>query len=346
MAIYQLDIRSLSRSAGRRATAAAAYRAGERIRDERSSRWFDHSARLDVYHSQIVLPACFGVPVQAHGAVAEIHARIDTRTGVRAAAYESGSDMDWARNRSCLWNAVEWAEQRSDSRVAREFMVALPYELNTRQRIVLARNFSSLLADRYNVAVDLAVHMPREGADPRNHHAHLLTTTRELTERGLGAKTGMDMSWGRRRQLGLPAGGDEYRVVREQWANLANEALREAHIDVRIDHRSLEAQGIDREPQVRIPFAAFQMERRGVRSVAAERLREAYHARVRARLERSAALSDTRDPQTIRRQAREAWLRLRAGSAATGQGAAQRNASEERSRSMSAGPRRGDDFSL
>ena len=342
MAIYRLDIQSLNRSAGRRATAAAAYRAGERIRDERSGRWFDHSGRVDVSHSQIVLPSRFSAPAQAH---VEPYTGADARRGVRDAAYEAGSDMNWARDRARLWNAVEWAERRSDSRVAREFMVALPYELNTGQRIALAQNFSHLLADRYNVAVDLAVHMPREGADPRNHHAHLLTATRELTERGLGAKTGMDMSWGRRRQLGLPAGGDEYRVVREQWANLANEALREAHLDVRIDHRSLDAQGIDREPKVRIPFAAFQMERRGVRSIAAERLREAYRARVQARLERGAA-SDSRDPQAIRRQAREAWLRLRAGAAEPGQGPAQRNAGEERSRFRGSGPRRDDDFSL
>lgn len=339
MAIYRLDIQSLTRSAGRRATAAAAYRAGERIRDERSGRWFDHSRRMDVYHSEIVLPSRFGASVPS--------LQSDAGAGTQVTgAYGAGSGMDWARNRSRLWNAVEWAERRSDSRVAREFMVALPYELNVRQRIVLAQNFSNLLADRYNVAVDLAVHMPRAGADPRNHHAHLLTATRELTERGLGAKTGIDMSWGRRRQLGLPAGGDEYRVVREQWANLANEALREAHVDVRIDHRSLEAQGIDREPRVRIPFAAFQMERRGVRSVAAERLREAYRARVQARLERSAAPSDPRDPQTIRRQAREAWLRLRAGFAQSAQESAPRNAGEERSRFAGVGSRRDDDFSL
>ena len=343
MAIYRLDIQSLNRGAGRRATAAAAYRAGERIRDERSGRWFDHSGRVDVYHSEIVLPSSFAVPAQAR---TEAEARADAGAGMGAAAYDAGPDMGWARDRSRLWNAVEWAERQSNSRVAREFMVALPYELTTGQRIVLAQKFSNLLADRYNVAVDLAVHMPREGADPRNHHAHLLTATRELTERGLGAKTGMDMTWGRRRQLGLPAGGDEYRVVREQWAGLANEALREAHVDVRVDHRSLDAQGIDREPSVRIPFAAFQMERRGVHSAAAERLREAYRARVQARLDRSATPSDPRDPQAIRRQARENWLRLRAGFAGPGHGSAQRNAGEERARFTDAGPRRGDDFSL
>lgn len=309
MAIYQLDIRSLNRSAGRRATAAAAYRAGERLRDERSGRWFDHSARLDVYHSQIVLPAHFCTSAQA-GVESTDDAGVQ---GTRLATLRDAAlELHWAQDRSRLWNAVERAEHRSDSRVAREFMIALPHELDGAQRVVLAQQFSTLLANRYNVPVDLAVHLPRPGADPRNHHAHLLTATRELTERGLGGKTGMDMSWGRRRALGLPAGGDEYRVIREQWANLANTALRDAHIDARIDHRSLQAQGIDREPLFRIPFAVLQMERRGVHSFVAERLREAYRARVQARLER-AAESSSRDPEDIRRQARENWLRLRAG---------------------------------
>jgi ATP-dependent exoDNAse (exonuclease V) alpha subunit len=237
--------------------------------------------------------------------------------------------MAWARDRSTLWNTAERAEHRRDSRVAREFTVALPFELNPAQRTQLARTFSQELADRYGVAVDLAIHEPRAGGDPRNYHAHLLATTREVTPEGLGAKAGLDMSGSRRQASGLASGLKELVAVRERWATLTNESLRQAHVGARVDHRSLAQQGIDREPSVRIPFAAFQMEKRGVYSEVAERLRERYRARVQARLVRGAErLRQARaqgiapgsnearnlepgDLEEVRRQARQAWLRLR-----------------------------------
>ena len=64
MAIFFLQITSVQRSAGRRATASAAYRAGERIRDERSGEVHNHSRRRDVLHTEIFLPGQFdGQPV-------------------------------------------------------------------------------------------------------------------------------------------------------------------------------------------------------------------------------------------------------------------------------------------
>jgi hypothetical protein len=119
--------------------------------------------------------------------------------------------------------------------------------------------------------------------------------------------------------------------VRERWATVANEALQEAHIDARVDHRSLAAQGIDREPYPYIPRAAFEMERHGYRSDLAERMRADYQARVQARIERGAAPELTSraeralptapaQPQTleeIRRRARENWLRMRQEAAET-----------------------------
>jgi hypothetical protein len=102
--------------------------------------------------------------------------------------------------------------------------------------------------------------------------------------------------------------------VRERWAQAANSALEQAHVAARIDHRTLRAQGIDREPLPHIPRAAFEMERHGYRSVVAERLREQYQARVDARLPRSAqaaAVVEPKNPEEIRRQAIENWLRYR-----------------------------------
>jgi hypothetical protein len=301
VAIFRMAISSVARGAGRRATAAAAYRSGERIRDERTGELFNYSRRRDVLHTEVLLPGQFdGMPVA------------------------------WARSRERLWNTVEHAEKRHNSRVAREYQVSLPAELDAVRRVALARDFAREIADRYKVAVDLAVHEPRPDGDPRNFHAHLLTTTREVTPAGLGAKVGLDMHTRERQRRGLPDHRQEFRDLRERWATLANEALREANLDARIDHRSLAAQGVDREPLPAIPLMHLKMEQRGVNSGVVERLRADYRERVARRLtraatpERAAAAAepaapasqsvvraDTRDVQEIRRQAREAWLQLR-----------------------------------
>jgi ATP-dependent exoDNAse (exonuclease V) alpha subunit len=303
MAVYFLNMKTFGRSGGSSAASAAAYRAGERIRDERAGKTYDHSGRQDVMHKEIVLPSRF-----------------------------ADEEMAWARDRASLWNAAESAETRKNARVAREYLVALPVELSPPQRLELVRGFSQELSDRYGFVVDFAIHAPRDfpGSDPRNFHAHLLATTREVKVDGLGAKTTLDMSDGNRRNLGLPPVIDELLHVRERWATVTNEALQEAHIATRVDHRSLEAQGIDREPQPQIPRAAFEMERHGYRSVVADRMREEYQARVQGRLERVAgrevaipaepaigepsALGSAAKPQSlddIRREARENWLRMR-----------------------------------
>ena len=303
MAVYFLNMKTFGRAGGSSAASAAAYRAGERIRDERTGKTYDHSERRDVMHKEIVLPSRF-----------------------------ADEEMPWARDRANLWNAAESAETRKNARVAREYLVALPVELSPPQRLELVRGFSQELSDRYGFAVDFAIHAPRDfpGSDPRNFHAHLLATTREVRGDGLGAKTTLDMSDGNRRELGLPPVINELLHVRERWAAVTNEALQEAHISTRVDHRSLEAQGIDREPSPRIPRAAFEMERHGYRSVVADRLREEYQARVQARLERVAgrdapiptrptvaeptAWAPPSNPQSIeeiQREAVENWLRFR-----------------------------------
>jgi hypothetical protein len=261
LAIYHLDMKSLGRAAGSSSVGAAAYRAGERIRDERTGRTYDHSDRKDVLHKEIMLPNQF-----------------------------AADEMSWATDRSSLWNRAESAEVRSDARTAREYMVALPAELSPQARIDLVRGFSRELVERYRFALDIAIHEPRNyrDSDPRNFHAHLLATTRELTPTGLGAKTTVEWSDTHRRQMGLGSAVGELLYVREHWATAANTALAQEHINARIDHRTLKAQGIDREPKPHIPRAAFEMERHGYHSVVAERIRAQYEARVEARLQRAA----------------------------------------------------------
>ncbi len=305
MATFLMQITPIRRSTGRSAAASAAYRAGERLRDERSGKVYSHVNRRDVLHTAIFVPERF-----------------------------AGQQLEWASSRERLWNTAERAEKRHDARVAREYMVALPAELDPKQRIALARAFSTEVTERYGVAVDLAVHAPRAGGDPRNFHAHILTTTREVTPAGLGAKAGLDMTSVNRRGRGLPEHRAEYVNIRERWAQLANSALRDAGVDARIDHRSLAAQGIDREPRPRIPQVPFRMERLGVRSEVAEALRAQYRERVQRRQSRAqerdvprskapAADADVSGALTkpvpradlaeVRRQARESWLALRAG---------------------------------
>jgi MobA/MobL family len=259
MAIFRLDIRPVARGSGRTATSAAAYRAGERIRDERTGALYNHSKREDVLHKEIFLPS-----------------KLDP----------TDAGTEWARDRSTLWNMAEKAEKMSNSRVAREYQVALPAELSPEQRVTLARAFSRELSDRYKVAVDLAVHAPRPEGDPRNFHAHLLATTREVTPEGLGPKTGLDMAGGTRSELGLPPSREEFRTLRARWSELTNEALQAANSEARVDHRSLQARGIDREPTPYLPRSALAAERRGERSEVAERIRERQRRRFSERKER------------------------------------------------------------
>jgi len=317
MAVYFLNLKTFGRSGGSSAVSAAAYRAGERIRDERTGRVHDHTGRRDVLHKEIMLPS-----------------------------HLEDSGLSWANERSDLWNAAERAETRKNARVAREYLVALPAELDHDQRLALVRGFSRELTDRYRFALDLAVHAPRDfpGSDPRNFHAHLLATTREITADGLTSKTMLELNDANRRDRGLPPVIHELLYVRERWAAVTNEALRDAHVAVRVDHRSLAAQGIDREPYPQIPRAAFEMERHGYRSAQAERLRAEFAMRVQERLQaaRERATeggpllerdqeSRVRRPQTlqeIRRQAREDWLRLKRESSGESS-AAQEHANDE-----------------
>jgi ATP-dependent exoDNAse (exonuclease V) alpha subunit len=287
MALYYLNVKTFGRSAGGRATYAAAYRAGERIRDERTGEVFDFSRRTDVMHKEIVLPSRL-----------------------------AGTDMSWTRDRAALWNAAELVESRKNAAVAREYLVSLPHELAHEQRLVLVQRFSQDLADRHGFAVDFVMHAPRPYNDPRNFHAHLLTTTREVLPTGFGAKTDVGLSQAQRQQRGL--GGSSRRdlfAVRERWANFTNETLHEANLEVRVDHRSFAAQGIDREPRPRIPAGAWRAERQGQKSEIAERIRDAYRERVKARLERAVAnvsgIGGVGKLEELRNLARQSWLQLR-----------------------------------
>jgi hypothetical protein len=256
MAVYFLRARHISRGKGGRVTHAAAYRAGERIRDERTSETHDFSDRRDIPFKEVILPADLaGRP-----------------------------DMAWTQDRSTLWNAAEHAGLRRNSRLAREWLVFVPPELTAAQRAQLVRTFASELAEKYRCAVDACIHEPRPGADPRNHHAHMLMTTRVVTPQGLGRRTTLEWGGRERRGAGLGPSRDEYLLLRERWAQVTNEALRQAGLAARIDHRSLERQGVGRPPVPDIPEKVFYAERRaGAGTAAGDAIRARHRERLEAR---------------------------------------------------------------
>ena len=221
MAIYHFSVKAVSRSGGRSATASAAYRAGCRIEDSRTGLVHDYAHRGGVDSAHVVLP---------------------------------GGSGEWALNRSVLWNAAELAEKRKDACVAREFVVALPAELSASERQRLVLDFAKEMADREGCAVDVAIHAPGKEGDQRNHHAHMLRTTRKIEATGLGPKLDTEKA-GRKRSADLEA-------VRSRWAELVNERLRENGLEARVDHRSLEAQGVERTPSEHLGPAAVGFERR------------------------------------------------------------------------------------
>ena len=233
VAIYHLSMKPLCRTQGRSAVAAAAYRAGELLTNERDGMTHTYTGRRGIDHTEIVLPQ-----------------------GVAAVA-------DWAADRGSLWNAAEFAEKRSDARTAREFILALPHELDDGQRLELTRGFASHLADRYGAAVDVAIHQPHEGKDLRNRHAHLLMTTRQVLPGGFGEKTLLE--WDNKRLLSqdLPTSQMQLRTIRQDWEEQTNRALGRAGHDIRVDHRSHLERGLEIEPTQHVGVYATGVVRRG-----------------------------------------------------------------------------------
>ena len=221
MAIYHFSVKTVSRARGRSAVAAAAYRSGTRLADERTGEMCDYRRKQGVEHSEIM------APTEAPG---------------------------WARKREALWNAAEAAERRKNSVTAREYEIALPAELSSWQRQEAARAFAGWLVARFGVAADIAIHAPGKEGDQRNHHVHILTTTRAMGTEGLGAKT---------RELDDRRSG-AVEAARATWAEIANGALEWARVAERVDHRSHARQGIEDAPTIHLGPAAAALARRGM----------------------------------------------------------------------------------
>lgn len=197
MAIGSASVQSISRSGGRSATASAAYRTAQKITDERTGQIHDYTHKGGVVERAMYLPE--GAP---------------------------------AMTTAELWNKAESAENRKNSQVARELLVALPHELTEVQRRELVDAIAGAMVERYGVAAEAAIHQPGAEGDQRNHHVHLMFTTRRMDASGqLTEKT---------RELDVkPRSSAEVLWIRGMVEERTNQALEHARLDERIDMRSL-----------------------------------------------------------------------------------------------------------
>ena len=259
MTMVHIATKAISRKAGQSAVASAAYRAGDVLDDAKYGKTHDYSKKSGVMSSDIVLPF-----------------------SLRAL----GVSVD----RETLWNTAEATETRSDSRVAREWLINLPYELDEYDRHQLAINFAQKLCDDMDVIADVCIHRPvmklpfdpnvppsskylREGEenpDPRNFHAHILVTTRAPTigpNKTLAfdpkLKTPFEWSNKKRKAHDLPSSMQEIKRIREMWVDTANKVLAEYHLPL-MDARSYKDQGLDQQPTIKMGVEATAMERRGI----------------------------------------------------------------------------------
>ena len=224
MAIYHLSMKIISRSNGYSAVASAAYRSGSLMLDERTGLTHDYTRKSGVAEAVILTPA---------------------------------TAPAWCTNRAELWNAVEKAERRKNSQLAREIELAIPRELpqDAARETVLAfvrENFVS-----QGMIADVAFHH----MDKTNPHAHIMLTTRAVGPAGFGGKV---RDWNDRTHA---------ETWRASWADHANRALANADYQEEIDHRSYERQGLEKTPGIHLGKSACAMETRGIETERGEQNR-------------------------------------------------------------------------
>ncbi|MDF2630019.1 MAG: MobA/MobL family protein [Symbiobacteriaceae bacterium] len=218
MAIYYMNVQVIGRSGGRTATGAAAYRAGERIVDERTGQVYDYTRRTGEIETEIMAPQ--GAP-------------------------------EWAQDRSRLWNEVERAERRGDAQVAREIVVAFPKELTPGEQRELIRGYVQEQFVSRGMVADVAIHR-----NPDNPHAHIMLSMRELGPEGFSARKNRDWNkpeallqwreqWATHANRALERAGVEGRIDHRSLKDQGSERLPQVHLG---PHASaLERQGVKTE---------------------------------------------------------------------------------------------------
>ncbi|MBO0134304.1 Ti-type conjugative transfer relaxase TraA, partial [Agrobacterium burrii] len=243
MAIAHFSASIVSRSSGRSVVLSAAYRHCAKMDYEREARTIDYTRKQGLLHEEFVLPA--GAPKWVRSLIA---------------------DRSVAGASEAFWNKVEAFEKRSDAQLARDLTIALPLELSAEQNIALVRDFVEKHILAKGMVADWVYH-----DNPGNPHIHLMTTLRPLTEDGFGSKKvavadkdGQPV----RTKTGkilyeLWAGSTEdFNVLRDGWFERLNHHLVLGGIDLRIDGRSYEKQGIELEPTIHLGVGAKAIERK------------------------------------------------------------------------------------
>ena len=204
MAICHFSYKMLTRSKGHSAVGKAAYISGEKLYDKRLEKIFNHLKNSDLSYKEIILP--INAPKRF-------------------------------LDREILWNEIEASEKRKDSQLARKIEVSLPRELTEEQNIRLVKEYIKNQFVSLGMIADLCIH---RGHERDQLYAHIMLTTREVSEEGFGKKV---VEWDKQPVL--------YKW-REEWVNHANKHLAKAGLDIKIDHRSNKDRGIDLEPQNKI----------------------------------------------------------------------------------------------
>lgn len=293
MTMVHIATKAISRKAGQSAVACAAYRAGDVLEDAKYGKVHDYSKKDGVMSSDIVIPA-------------------------------SLKGLDVKINREILWNTAEAFEVRSDSRVAREWLINLPYELPEDERHELALEFAQKLCDDMDVIADVCLHRPvmkqpfdpnakpsskqlREGEqnpDPRNFHAHIMVTTRAPVigtdgRLAFDPKFKIPFEWSnkKRKEDDLPSSREEIKRIRKLWVDTANQRLKQHNLPL-MDERSYTDQGLDQQPTIKMGVEATAMERRGIATRKGETNRK-----IRAR--NQAVLEQRREDERRIKQYRE-----------------------------------------
>ena len=250
MAIYHMQAKVVSRGSGRSAVAASAYMSCSRMYNDYDGIQHDYTRKHGLIYQEVMLPPM--------------------------------APSEW-NDREQLWNAVEETEKTKDSRLAREFVVALPVELDKDSNISLLQDFIKKNFVDMGMCADFAIH----DTDGHNPHAHILLTVRPLNENGtwqyktekeyLCIKDGEEKGYeridkhpkssryGRQNPISEQWNSDEQLCIwRANWADAVNKMLARNQINATIDHRSFTDQGITEQPTIHEGYIAQNMEKNGI----------------------------------------------------------------------------------
>jgi hypothetical protein len=254
VAIFSYSIgQQVSRGSSKGAVASAAYLSRECYYDERQRQSFDYREREPDRGSEIAEASAYIGRSGRHGAERE--------AAVFVGLYAPKEAPEWCRGREHIeefWNRLEAFEKHPRAQIAERIIIALPHELTLEQNTWLIQDHIREFT-RQGRVVQVAIHAPEHG-DERNVHAHLLISTRGVNERGFNEfKT-------REQQERYLHRREYVQGLRERWEKIANRHLDRHGHEVRIDHRTLKDQGLDREPSLHVGPKAMAREREGIRT--------------------------------------------------------------------------------